>query len=293
MRINKTSEKKQKLIDAKNASPLQVGEEIYVKQKIVSSYPKNPDSPVLCTIKEINGDVIVIYEGEKRDYKPTKQLFNITSEDIVSRYLYDVGIDPFDKSYEQIRPVAFTLDSILFNLNVMGEKNRSYTYEVKGHPVQELNWNPFVFDKDGNKQYYQRPFVWTREDKQLLIESIYQGNDCGKILIRKHSFAYLDKMGERGETELFFADLVDGKQRLNAIREFIEGEFPDFNGNYFSDLSARAQNKFTNNQLMSYAEMPEETTDENTIKQFLKLNFAGVPQSKEHITWVKEIMSRI
>ena len=98
-------------------------------------------------------------------------------------------------------------------------------------------------------------------------------------------------MRKNGETELAFKDIVDGKQRLNAIKEFLHDEFPDISGNYYSDLSSSAQTKFMNHQMLQYAEMENGTTDEDILFQFLKLNFAGVPQSKEHIEHVKSLLS--
>jgi hypothetical protein len=37
--------------------------------------------------------------------------------------------------------------------------------------------------------------------------------------------------------------------------------------------------------------MREDSLDKDVIYQFLKLNFAGVPQSKEHIGFVKNILT--
>ena len=46
-------------------------------------------------------------------------------------------------------------------------------------------------------------------------------------------------------------------------------------------------------ELFAYAEMDEDATDDMVLSQFLKLNFAGVPQSKEHIEYVKEISKNL
>jgi hypothetical protein len=40
-------------------------------------------------------------------------------------------------------------------------------------------------------------------------------------------------------------------------------------------------------------EMSESTTDEEVIYQFLKMNFTGVPQSEEHLNFVKEIGTKL
>jgi len=296
MRNLPTSKKKQKLIDAKRASPLEVGEMIYVKKGSVTSYKTEADEgkEVKCTIESID-DGITVYEGEKRDRRPGNGTYKITTEDIVDRYILPIGANPFEEMTDGIRPIAFTLDSILFALNVLGDKHAAVggKYDIEGITVMDCNWNPYIYNADGGKEYYQRPFVWKLKEKQLLIESIYQGIDCGKILVRLRGWGENTRLAKAGETELGWRDLVDGKQRLEAVRGFIMDELKDMHGNYFSDLSWASQHRFTNHQLFSYAEMPEETKDIDVIRQFLKLNFAGVPQSKEHIEFVKSLSKRI
>lgn len=292
MRIRPISEKKQKLLDAKNSSELKVGERISVFEKAVSSYKKDSDKTCTCTISSLI-DGITVFVGYEKDKDKHTTFYKITPDDISGRDLYDIGENPFERNVGDIRPIAFSFDSIIFQLDILGNKREGReAYYVENIKIEEANWNPFIYDKEGKKQYYQRPLVWNVEDKQLLIESVYQNIDCGKILVRKRGWDELRDMQKKGETELSWHDVVDGKQRLNAIKDFLLGEFPDLHGNYFSDLSFSAQHKFTNHQLFSYAEMPEGTRDEDVIRQFLKLNFAGVPQSLEHIDFVKSLQNK-
>ena len=58
---------------------------------------------------------------------------------------------------------------------------------------------------------YQRPAVWTRAQKQLLIDSMLREYDIPKM--------YMHKTGK----DTF--DVIDGQQRLRAIWEFFSGEF--------------------------------------------------------------------
>lgn len=60
---------------------------------------------------------------------------------------------------------------------------------------------------------YQRGAVWTRSQKQLLIDSILKGIDVPKLYFREIS---------RGKYEF---EVVDGQQRLRAIAEFLNNEF--------------------------------------------------------------------
>jgi uncharacterized protein with ParB-like and HNH nuclease domain len=55
---------------------------------------------------------------------------------------------------------------------------------------------------------FQRPPVWSRGQKQLLIDTILQGYDIPKLYWRKTS----------NRPERY--DVVDGQQRLRAIFEF-------------------------------------------------------------------------
>lgn len=60
---------------------------------------------------------------------------------------------------------------------------------------------------------FQRPPVWSRSQKQLLIDTILRGYDIPKLYWRKIS------------TSPEKYDVVDGQQRLRAIFEFQAGEF--------------------------------------------------------------------
>lgn len=60
---------------------------------------------------------------------------------------------------------------------------------------------------------FQRPAVWSRGQKQLLIDTILRGYDIPKLYWRKTS--------TKPETY----DVVDGQQRLRTIFEFQAGEF--------------------------------------------------------------------
>lgn len=287
MRVEKAiSDKRQKLIDELNASVVKVGEIVSVV--LPDAYKKEA---VSCKVLNRDGDTLLI---KRSDSSINKSEYTIGVYEVVGRATGYVGANPFDETDDKVRPVAFTFESILFNLDILGDKHSDDTkfekFKMNGIPVDDLNWNPFIY-QNGKKEYYQRDFVWSLKDKQLLIESIYQGIDCGKLLVRKRGWKELEQMAANGETELAFSDIVDGKQRLNTVKEFILGEFMDLDGNFYSDLSAYSQHKFTDHQLFSYSELPDNTLDVSVIRQFLKLNFTGVQQSVEHIKFVKSLKS--
>ena len=223
---------------------------------------------------------------------PNAKPNTINKSDVLERNTRNIGSNPFNEKFDSVRSVAFQLSSIIHSLDLNGDR-REENYVMNEIEIHELNWNPYIFNKNGKKEYFQRDFCWTLKDKQLLIESIYNKVDCGKILVRLHNWHKLDELAMRGETELAFKDIIDGKQRMKTIQEFIFNEFPDIHGNYYNDLSEYSQFRFGEHQLFSYSEMPENTTDEEVIYQFLKMNFTGVPQSQEHLDFVKEIGNKM
>lgn len=267
--------KKDKLIEEYLAKPILKGEDVLVK----GFGSQNKQRWGITKVVEVLNDGAISVKNhsvervEKENWK---------------KWLGEVGADPFPKRRDRIENLNFTLDSVLFTLGLGKEPKEEDRYEVKGIPVKNCNFNPFVY-VNGKKEYYQRPLVWELEDKQLLLESIYNNIDCGKILVRRRGWKELELLVEKGETKLFWYDVVDGKQRLNAIDEFVKDGFPDNFGNYHSDLSEQAQRRLLNHQLFSYSQLPEDSMDEDVLEQFLKLNFCGIPQSKEHIEFVKSL----
>jgi len=70
-----------------------------------------------------------------------------------------------------------------------------------------------IKDRVNTNPDYQRPPVWSRAQKQLLIDTILRGYDIPML--------YWRQTGSRPDR----FDVVDGQQRLRAIWEFVEGSF--------------------------------------------------------------------
>lgn len=124
---------------------------------------------------------------------------------------------------------------------------------------------------------YQRDLVWELSDKELLIESIFHGRDIGKFV-----FCFL------GYDSPKTYEILDGKQRLSTIIEFVTDQFP-YKGVYYSDLSRRDLNAF-DNLLVGFAESNGSLTLKEKYECFLTLNTAGRPQSQEHLDYVKKLL---
>ena len=68
---------------------------------------------------------------------------------------------------------------------------------------------------------YQRKLVWTLEEKQKLINSIFRGYPVPAVL--------LAETAEKPDNY----EVIDGMQRLHAIMSFIETAFPTEDGDFF------------------------------------------------------------
>jgi hypothetical protein len=129
-------------------------------------------------------------------------------------------------------------------------------------------------DFDGE---YQREHVWTLEDKEALIDSIFNNVDIGKFLFAQRRESHPGK----------YYEVIDGKQRLTALCEFFEDRFT-YRGYYFSELSFTDKQKFRSHGVAyGYLENP---TLENIYKSFIKMNTCGKPMDHKHIDKVKKLL---
>lgn len=58
--------------------------------------------------------------------------------------------------------------------------------------------------------FYQRDYVWSQEDKESLIDSIFNHIEIGKFVLVFKGY----------EGDMY--EVLDGKQRLSALQEFLK-----------------------------------------------------------------------
>lgn len=129
----------------------------------------------------------------------------------------------------------------------------------------------------------QRPFVWTLHQNQELIVSILKGNAIPKISVIQHRNT--DIVTERTN------QIIDGKQRINAYKQFIDGNFALTSGHSFDDLDNDAQQCllrfwFSADTAYSYNDAP--ISDDDKIAWFEQINFTGTPQDEQHLLNLKK-----
>lgn len=120
---------------------------------------------------------------------------------------------------------------------------------------------------------YQRGYVWTLENKQRLIKSIFDRLDIGK-------FVFVETWRNGAQDNRL--EVIDGKQRLNAITEFMEGRF-EYEGKTYFQLSHKDRNAFGDLQVHVCTLDEEKVSRADILWLFLSINRGGVPQTEEHI----------
>lgn len=78
---------------------------------------------------------------------------------------------------------------------------------------------------------FQRAHVWTKEQQIAYIEYCLQGGELSRTIIFNCTFWHsLDpKPGDS-------FDIIDGKQRMEAVRKFLRDEIPVFGDNVYSKM---------------------------------------------------------
>lgn len=132
---------------------------------------------------------------------------------------------------------------------------------------------------------FQRKEIWTVEQKQKFIESSFLGFDLGQLVVAEGKFG----------TEEYDGWLIDGQQRLTAIRDFSENKFSIFNGIFYSDIKSENvsydNNIYDNNsRITPYYHWIEcnfdvirlrDVTVEQLIELYDRLNYGGTAHTEE------------
>lgn len=126
---------------------------------------------------------------------------------------------------------------------------------------------------------FQRSHVWTAAQQSGYIEFILSGGNTAKEILF-NSPTWMRGNNSQGSRLV----IVDGKQRLNAVRLFLKDRVPAF-GHCFSEYE---------DKLPRYAEfvirINELPTRTQVLTWYLQLNAGGTPHTEKELSRVLELL---
>lgn len=137
--------------------------------------------------------------------------------------------------------------------------------------------NPPKYTLDMNPEF-QRDYVWTVDQKVNYVEYILRGGESGRHIYFNHPHWDGDMYGR--------AVIVDGKQRISAILDFLNGKVRAFGYCYheFEDELRMAGPDF----IVGVGCLK---TDKDVYEWYLSMNTGGTYHTKEEIEKVEKLIS--
>lgn len=180
-----------------------------------------------------------------------------------------------------------------FDLSIIRPKIGFNINPITLIPINKIKLYDYEFDFDvyleSKKCNLQRPLVWTLEQKQEFVLSILKGIPIPSLAIVLH---------QRNDKDKGVYKIIDGKQRLNAIISFYNNEFPipcDDEIYYYNDLPKDVQFMIGNwhpNAQIAYSYWDDNISDDNLIKWFNLINFAGTEQELSHKNKLNSLLNK-
>ena len=133
---------------------------------------------------------------------------------------------------------------------------------------------------------FQRDHVWTKEQRQRYIESLFRGVAPDRILFNCPGWTGNDPSGDLPKHTF---ECIDGLQRLTAMRGFLAGEFTVFDGLAMADLKGTP---FHGRSIAITIVVFEFNTRADLLQFYLDLNSGGTVHSAAELDRVRELHRR-
>ena len=179
---------------------------------------------------------------------------------------------------------------VWFNIHKSGEEketslteNEDIKISYSNVTVESLLHRYYFFGINCNPAY-QRGSVWSDNDRELLLETIFMGGEIGRFVLKDID---MDEWREHPE---FSYEIIDGKQRLLTLASFCENRFR-YKGFLYSELSKRDKRTF-NEASIAIADL-RNLSKKDTLRVFLLLNRGGKIVSNDVLNHAKELLDNI
>ncbi len=171
---------------------------------------------------------------------------------------------------------------------------RKYQHHInKGLSLHSVKWIRDVSDFDfevtleSKGKNLQRDLCWTQQQKESLIFTILRDQKINPIVV----IQVRDQDHKSKDKYLF--KVIDGKQRLNTLFDFIDGKFSvsiEGKDYFFKDLPEDCQSQILSYDFkwdIHYHYSDQPITDDTLIDLFEDCNFLGTPQDKNHLDYLR------
>lgn len=133
---------------------------------------------------------------------------------------------------------------------------------------------------------YQRGLVWNLKKKKNLIFAIMNGTPIGEFIFSKKTI---------DEPKKYYHEwtIIDGQQRIHALREFVLNNFKDKDNRFFRDYSYREMTYLLEGFKNYSAIFITDLTLEEQVEVYLTKNVSGVAHTKKEINKAVEFLAKI
>lgn len=129
---------------------------------------------------------------------------------------------------------------------------------------------------------FQRGYVWTSRQQQRYIEYGLRGGLTGMDI-------YFNCPGwQKGPIDKGPFVIVDGKQRIKAVRDFFKDKVPIFGGNVFSDFT----DKFPWSSITFKMHINDLETRAEVLQWYIDLNSGGTVHTDDELKRVKKLLRK-
>lgn len=152
-----------------------------------------------------------------------------------------------------------------------------YEVDVDWHYLEVFITNAIKEDGLNLDPDFQRAHVWTQQQQKDYVEYVMQGGEVGKNLT-------FNAIGWGYDLEIGSYEIIDGKQRLEAVRSFLRDDFKA-HGHFRSEYKDRMRFH------MSFKwRVCSLNTREEILQLYLNINAGGTPHTPEELDRVRGML---
>lgn len=151
---------------------------------------------------------------------------------------------------------------------------------------------------------FQRSYVWTLTDQEMLIDSIFNWMNIGSfIFARHHGYLHKESNDFRVYKNLdgesfnilrkndYTNSIVDGQQRLTTLWRFYTNQFK-YRGFYFNELAYKDRFDFESLSVSIRIFDEDDVDYADILRMFIRTN-QGVPQDPSHLEKVRQQLAQL